>query len=296
MLLTVKRSPDTFKDTSWRPVQKSIVQEQSVQTERRKINGPQRNKYIRRIQRISLQELDLLLAGGTKDTIEARIEDTYEPGKFVEGFVYIKALAAFVHRTEVARIEAQPQKISAGCIIAEGVRLRGDSHIGIGTELERGVQLHNASIGDNSVVRKGSIVVNAAIGGLSYIGQFTKVTSATVGSMYQGGRHVVISSGAEIGTQNRYGLQTHISRNAFVDDTVRIGAHGFIGADATIGEMFTAGPHLHVGEGAVIGAESEFGSFVRVARNIILASPTYASDGAVLMATTIGQRRANDSY
>lgn len=293
MQLTVRRSPERFKRTSWRPASSSIEQVEVVEYVRRIVPTTQPDKIVHRPKVTVLRALDLLLAGAGSDYTDARIEDTYKPGKFVDGFVYIHALGAFVHKSEVAKIESQHEKISAGCIVAEGARIIGDSHIGANTELERSVIIADSTIGDKSIVRKGSRVERSAIGGLSYVGQFMYVKDSRVGSMYKGDRNVVLGRNTEVGRQNQHGANSVIKHDAWLDDSVRIGANSFIGAGAQIGEMFHAGVQLHVGEGAVVGAESRFGSFVRVGRNVILASPTFAEDGALLMQTIIGVRPEN---
>lgn len=60
---------------------------------------------------IGYDSLDMLLLGAQRAYTEARIEDPYKRGKFVEGFVYVRALAAFLHEDVVGRLESKGEQM-----------------------------------------------------------------------------------------------------------------------------------------------------------------------------------------
>ncbi len=75
MKLTVRRSSEAFKHTSWRPASSNIEQVQVVENVRRIVYGPQKDKVTHRRAVTVLSAVDVLLAGGGKDYIDARIEE-----------------------------------------------------------------------------------------------------------------------------------------------------------------------------------------------------------------------------
>lgn len=285
MKITLHRAEKGYRGTSWRPVQNpdtSMEKREVIQSVRREVPGDQRDKTIQRITNSRLQSVDLLLAGLKEQYTPTRIENNYRKGTFDEGYYYVHTLAAFVHEAEIERAESMPDRIGPGVIISKAVRIE-DSYIGTNTEIEAGALIINSLIGDNSVIRKRAIVKQSNVGGRSYLGQFSSTVLSTVGSLSMEEKGVTVGPNVTTGRQTYLGQRTHINPNAWLDDSVRIGSDGFVGSEVMIGEMFTAGHHLHIGSGAVVGAESEFGSFVRVARDVVLVSPTYAEDGALIM-------------
>ena len=285
MQITVRRSSKQHMGTHWRPAEHSIQQRETIELVRREIPGDRPNKLIHREQDIRFDPIDLLLLGSRRDYTDARIEDPYRRGRFVEGFVYVRSLAAFIHKDEVDRIENIGERIGPGAIIAKSVRIEPSAQIGAYAELERGARVKSdAVIGSHTVLRKGAHVdEGATIGTHSYLGQFLRVDEGvTIGSMSVIDREVKISSGVEIGRQGHVGRATHINTDAWLDDSVRIGKYGYLGSDTAIGEMTTIGDYPHIGNGSFVGAESRLGRLVRVAQNVILVSPTYADDGAFI--------------
>ncbi|MGZ6004903.1 MAG: DapH/DapD/GlmU-related protein [Candidatus Saccharimonadales bacterium] len=295
MEITVRRAAGMRKGTFWRPVEHSVAQRQTIEVRQRKGDDTnQPNLVAHRGANIELDALDLLLAGSRQSYTDARIEDPYKKGRFMEGFVYVRALAAFVYKTEVERVENMAGQIGPGAIISKDVRIEPLATIGAYAELESGVHVKvGATIGDNAVVRKGSFVNQGVeVGARSYIGQFTQVNpGAKIGPMSMLDRGVHIANGAAVGTQGAIGQKGYIGTNAWLDDSVHVGRHSFVGADAGVGEMTIVGDYSHIGNGSFVGAESRLGDLVRVAPGIMLVSPTYADNGTFIRESNLGAIR-----
>lgn len=292
MLLTVDRSPERIRGTHWRPVQHSMRQHDVVTEVRREAlrEGEKDHTITRRIS-TELKEIDLLLAGAGHKYAQARVESPYHRGEYTEGFVYVRSLAAFVHEDMVEAAEAAGQsRIGPGAVIHKAVKLEETASVGAYTELESRVKLlGGATVGDRAVIRKGSVIgEDGRVGSHAYVGQFSRIgKKAVLGSYTVLERGVGVGRNSSIGTQGSVGLATYVGHEVQIDDSVTIGRLGFIGNHATIGEMTTAGDHFHMGERSILGAESHLGRFVRIARGVILASPTEAPDGASLMHSNI---------
>jgi NDP-sugar pyrophosphorylase family protein len=295
MQITLKRTTERLKGTYWRPVEHSLHQRETIESVRREVPGDQPNKLTHRAQTVHLDALDLLLAGSSRRAYtEARIEDPYKRDRFVEGFVYVRALAAFIHEDKIGKFEKMSGQIGPGAIISKAVEIEERASIGAYVELERGAQvMSGALIGPNTVLRKGVIVgEDTAIGAHSYLGQFSRIgRGVNIGSMSVIERGVEIRPDVDIGRQGNIGLDTYIGIKAWLDDSVHVGRHSYVGTSTSIGEMTTIGDRLHLGDGATVGAESRFGRFVRVAKNVMLISPTYAADGEFIAQSNLFARR-----
>lgn len=297
MKITVNRSRNLVKGTFWRPVEHTVHQRQTIELVRRETPEGQPDKIIRRDTNVSLSELDLLLAGARNTYTPARIEDVYNAGEYHEGFVYISALGAFVHEDEVERVEENAGAISPGVIIAKAARIDEGVRLSPYVELEKGVTVGtSASIGERTVLRKGSRVGNGAeIGSLAYVGQFSRIGNrAVVGSMSVVDKEVFIGADAQIGRQGRVGAGSSLLRDSWLDDSVHIGSRVHVGKAVSIGEMTSVGDRSHIGDGAMVGAESRLGRFVRVAKGVILASPTEARDGELILQSNLFVPRTSE--
>ncbi len=285
MQITVHRAAKNRIGVFWRPVEHTYQQREAMQVVRRDRGAelPPRlawNRYA-----VDLSELDMLLAGASRAYTDARIESPYKRGVFVEGFVYVQGLAAFVHKANMEEAEKAGSRIGAGAIIGRGVRLGLGASVGSFTELEAGVCLGtDAQVGDNAVIRKGSIVsARATIAGQTYVGQRSRIgVDATIGPMTNIGRGSIVCRGASLGMQDMLGNESYVGSSASVDDTVRAGKAVQIGHHAIIGEQVVLGSNNHIGARSIIGAESRFADFVRVAPDVMLVSPTYAEEGAFI--------------
>lgn len=299
MRLTVERASAPRKGTSWRPLQHTLQERRVAEVVHREIDHEGYDHVRRRHeQRTSLGAFDMLLAGVSEDKTEAAIEHPYERGRFIEGFVYVRALAAFIHQDEVTRVKDSGANVEPGAVISKGVRLEEGAQIGAYVELERGAVIKkNAVIGQDTVVRKGARVAeDVNLGGLSYVGQFARIgRGVVIESMGVIGREAVVQAGAKAKKQLHLDTGVRVGKDAWMDDSVRVGRHTYLAENTTIGEMTSIGMYSRIGCGAVVGAESQLGNLVRVAPDVILSSPTYAESGASILTSTLFAQRPREN-
>lgn len=288
-MITLERTAKRLPGTYWRPVQRSVSKKRLVLEERQRTADV---KHDARPKTVTYEGADRLLLGGDRQYTEARIEDPYKRGRFVGGFIYVRALAVFLHEDVVDRYEEMGERIGAGAIIGRNVKIDDNAVIGPFAELEAGVVLNKGvEVGGGTVVRKRAILGRGAkVGGNGYIAPFVRIfPDVTIGPTPLLQRQVSIGHGADIGAHFQSGAHSRLRPNIMVDDDVSIGEGVYLGS-ALVGEMTSIGDFSHLGDGSIIGAESEFGDFVRVAPQLILKSPTIAEDGAVITASNLMPR------
>lgn len=285
-MISLERTQHHVPGTNWSPVKHTAIERRSIEVARSATSDTgEPQKTDKRVRDTKFDALDMLLLGTQGTHLEAQIESPFKKGKFIKGFIYVRALAAFVHEDEVDRFENMASQIGPGSIIGKAVRVEDDASIGAFAELEKGVRIRSeATVGDNTVVRKGSVVQRGGVvKANSYVGQFSVIGSnAEAGPHAVLDRRVTIQREALSGMQSRVGVGTHLAPGATLMDSVSVGRQGYVGEGTMIGEMTAIGNYCHFGEGSVIGDESHFGDFVRVARNVWLASPTHAETGAII--------------
>lgn len=285
-MISLERTQHHVPGTNWSPVKHTATERRSIEVARSTTSDTgESQKTDTRVRDTEFDALDMLLLGSQGAHLEAQIESPFKKGKFIKGFIYVRALAAFVHEDEVDRFENMTAQIGPGSIIGKAVRIEDDASIGAFTEIEKGVRIKSkAAIGDNTVVRKGSVVQRGgAVKANSYVGQFSVIgPDAEVGPHAVLGRSVTMQRETLAGMQSRVGVGTHLAPGATLMDSVSVGRQSFVGEDTMVGEMTDIGNYCHFGGGSVIGDQSHFGDFVRVARNVWLVSPTHAETGAII--------------
>lgn len=298
MKLTVHRAPEYLPGTWWRPAVAPIEQEAHTEQLRRATGEGQSDKVTSRLSRASLQGLDLLLAGSNSEYTEARIEDSYKKGRFVEGYLFVRALGAFIHEESVNQLAETSAKIHPGVIISRLVHVDDDVEVHAYAELEQGVRLKRGAVmGAHSVARRrAQLGENAGVGAGSYIGHDVQIgPNVTIGAFNLIDRSSRMDEGTTTGLQVHLGRRFISKRGSSLLDSVSIGDDSFTGQDVTVGEMTTAGHHLHIGDNSVVGSESVLGDFVRIGRNVFLVSPTYAANHEVLLQSNLFSKPPGNS-
>ena len=275
MYIQVRRTTAPYRGTSWRPIRTDLyqVEQQEIIRAEYDYDGEHRLKRVTRNRKTQLSDLDRLLAGKEADFARAKIESPYRKDEFVKGFVYVKALDAFLHESVVEAYRDRVDQIAPGSVIGKNVRIDPGATIGPFTELEAGVQLFAGTrIGERSVVRKGSIIGEGTqIGAGSYIGQFAFFGyGVEVGSMSRCMRNTTIQRMASLGRQSVVGSDTTISQDCWFDDSVRVGNDCFAQPNTWIGEMSRVGNQVWFGDNVKIGAETRIGDFVIVESDVML--------------------------
>lgn len=301
MEITLERAEKKLSGTHWRPVQHQVeVRRQFAAlhwmpekrpTTRRK-SGTRVGTYRMKREKAVLDGVDLLAAADQPYT-PVKIESIYKRGTFVEGFVYVRALAAFLHEDVVGRFEGKTDQIGAGAVIHSGVTIEPEASVGSFTELEKGAKvLHGALVGPDSIIRKGAIVgEDAILSAHFYVGQFANighdVTPHSEGGEYLSNAMGVIESkvnifpGVVLGAQDRIGKGSNVMDAAQLDDAVRIGRNVHM-AGLIIGEMASVGDNSFIADRAVVGAEAHLASFVRVGPGAWLSPHAHIEEGAVI--------------
>lgn len=296
MHISIGRSERAIPGTHFRPIEQVAHKSFMEHEVHRRIDLDDYPDVIRKHpRRVALDEIDLILASGNAAYAPASLEDSYNRGRFVGGYVYVRALAAFLHEDFAANHEADnftglKGRIGVGAVVGAGVQLGEQAQIGAFVEAQKGAQIMDgAQVGDNAVIRKGArIGTDAVVGANSYVGQFALMNhAAQLGTFGVLQHSVTMSPGSIAGTQTSIGRETYLGSDAYIGDSVTLGRSGYAGPHVVVGEMAHIGDNFHVGENSSIGAESRLGSLVRVAKNVMLVSPTYAEDGAFITTSNL---------
>lgn len=305
MHITLTRSERAIPGTHFRPIERMSVK-RFMEHEVHRTTEEGRDVIRKHPRRVSLDEIDLLLASGSEKYATASVEDNYRKDTFISGFLYVRALAAFIHEETAERYRGTDDsfaslvgRVGSGSVLDRRVRVGEGAQVGGFAELQSGVQVRDgASVGENTILRKGVIVgEQSQVGANGYVGQFARIgVGVKVGGFGLLQRSVQLRNGVEVGDQPNFGRNVYFAARAYAGDTVSVGRDGFVGADAVVGEMTTIGDSVHVGERSSIGAESAFGCHVRVAKDVYLVSPTHAEDWATIMTSNLRIGRPQSGF
>ncbi|MBP7806963.1 hypothetical protein KA047_00515 [Candidatus Saccharibacteria bacterium] len=299
MHISITRSEHQIPGAHYHPVE-HFNKEYMAHDVHRVISIEDRPDVIRKHPKsVELDEIDLILASGNQEYASASVEDPYNRGRFINGFVYVRALAAFMHE-DLARRHVLTDfadlagRVGTGAILGRDVKIGPGAQIGSFVEVHRGAQImDDAVVGDGTILRKGAQVSRGAeVGAHGYVGQFARVAPGVkVGSFGMIQHSVQFKEAVIVGSQASIGRGTYFDKGVYAGDSVTVGRNGYFGPNVVVGEMTTIGDNPHVGGGSSIGAESRFGHFVRVAKNTMLVSPTYAEDGEIITESNLFARR-----
>jgi carbonic anhydrase/acetyltransferase-like protein (isoleucine patch superfamily) len=231
-----------------------------------------------------------------KKPIETLVQSPYSQ-RYLGGYYFLPGLRIVAHETSIERITSSGNRFGPGSVIHRLVRIE-DTELGGRVEIGKGSAIEGSEIGDRTRVKQNSRIRNSHVGANGFIAQGTRVDRTEIGAFAGLERHSRIS-GASIGSQASIGQDSTLrGPNIDIGDSFTARQHLFVGGDTVIGDQVSVGSHCHIAGNDLIGAESEFGNFVRVARGIMLASPTYAENGEFIRTSNspIGNMNIGDLF